>query len=181
MGRHLTAVLSAATIVAALGLSGCSGDEHGASPENEPPPTSASLTSTPAAQVAPLPPPKALAAVLYRLGDPGVPGSQKLDLVEGATPDNAAVLDQFAAALLNGGFAPMKVDVRDVAWSDRDPADVVANVNVSSPNPHGPRFSFPMEFTPYQGGWQLSARTAGVLLAFRTAQVAPPPVTTPGR
>ena len=177
MGQHLTAVLSAATIVAALGLSGCSGDEHGTSPETEPP--SASLTSTAVAQVAPLPPPQALAGVLYRLADPSVPGTQKLNLVQGATPDNADVLDQFATALLNGGFAPMKFDVRDVAWSDRDPADVVANVNVSSPNPRGPKFSFPMEFTPYQGGWQLSARTADVLLAFRTAQVAPP-APTPG-
>ncbi|MGO9031632.1 hypothetical protein [Mycobacterium sp.] len=179
MGQHLTAVLSAATIVAALGLSGCSGDEHTASPETEPPPASTSLTSTAAAQVAPLPPPQALAGVLYRLADPSVPGTQKLNLVQGATPDNAGVFDQFATALLNGGFAPMKFDVRDVAWSDRDPADVVANVNVSSPNPRGPKFSFPMEFTPYQGGWQLSAQTADVLLAFRTAQVAPP-APTPG-
>jgi hypothetical protein len=121
-----------------------------------------------------------LAAVLYRLADPAVPGTQKLNLVEGATPDNAAVFDQFAGALLNVGFAPMKFDVRDLAWSDRDPADVVANVNVSSPNPGGPRFSFPMEFKPYQGGWQLSARTASALLAYGPAQVAPP-VTTPGR
>ncbi|MBV8179924.1 MAG: hypothetical protein JOY55_16230 [Mycobacterium sp.] len=181
MGRHLTAVLSAATIVAALGLSGCSGDEHSAAPEAEPAPTSASLTSTPAAQVAPLPPADALATVLYRLGDPAVPGSQKLNLVQGATPDNADVLDQFATALLNGGFAPLKVDVRDVAWSDRDPADVVANVDISSPKRGGPRFGFPMEFTPYHGGWQLSARTADVLLAFHAAQVAPPPATTPGR
>lgn len=179
MGRHLTAVLGAATIVVALGLSGCSADEHGASSETEPLPTPARLTSTAAAQVAPLPPPDALAGVLYRLADPSVPGTQKLNLVEGATPDNAAVLDQFATALLNGGFAPMKVDVRDLAWSDRDPADVRADVNVSSSNPNGPRFSFPMEFKPYQGGWQLSARTADVLLAFSTAQPAPP--TSPGR
>ena len=87
--------------------------------------------------------------------------------------------DQFAMALLNGGFAPMKFDVRDVAWSDRDPADVVANVKVSSPNPGVSNFSFPMEFAPYQDGWQLSARTADVLLAFGTAQVAPP-VSRPG-
>jgi hypothetical protein len=180
MGRHLTAVLSAATIVAALGLCGCSSDEHGASTETEPATTSASATSTAAAQVAPLPPPDALAKVLYRLADPAVPGSQKLNLVQGATPDSAAVFDQFADALLNSGFAPMKVDVRDVAWSDRDPANVVANVNVTSPNPHGPRFAFPMEFTPIQGGWQLSARTADVLLAYSPAQ-APPPATTPGR
>jgi hypothetical protein len=181
MSRHLCAVLSAVAWAAALGLSGCSGDEHSAAPEAEPAPASASLTSTPAAQVAPLPPPDALASVLYRLGDPAVPGSQKLNLVQGATPDNADVLDQFATALLNGGFTPLKVDVRDVAWSDRDPADVVANVDLSSPRRGGPRFGFPMEFTPYQGGWQLSARTADVLLAFRTAQVAPPAATTPGR
>jgi hypothetical protein len=180
MSGRLTAVLSAVSIVAALGLSGCSSDEHGASTETGPAPTSAPATSTPAAQVAPLPAPDELAKVLYRLADPAVPGSQKLNLVEGATPDSAAVFDQFANALLNGGFAPMKVDVRDVAWSDRDPADVVANVNVSSPNPHGPKFAFPMEFTPIQGGWQLSARTADVLLAYSPAPVALP-ATTPGR
>ena len=95
MGPHLTAVLSATTVVAALGLSGCSGDEHGTSPETEPPPASTSLTSTAVAQVAPLPPPQALASVLYRLADPSVPGSQKLNLVQGATPDNADVFDQF--------------------------------------------------------------------------------------
>jgi len=179
MGRHRTAVLSAATIVAALGLSGCSGDEHPASPDTEASPTFASLTSTATAQTAPLPTAEALAGVVYQLADPGVPGTAKLNLVEGATPDSAAVFDQFAAALLNGGFAPVKLDVRNIAWSDRDPVDVVADVNISSPNPGAGKFSFPMEFKPYQGGWQLSARTADVLLAYRTAQAAPP--TPPGR
>ena len=177
MDRPRTALLSAATIVAALGLSGCSADEHPASQETDAPLMAVPPTSTATAQTAPLPPAGALAAVLYRLADPGVPGTAKLNLVEGATPDSAAVFDQFAAALLNGGFAPLKVDVRNVAWSDRDPADVVADVNVSSPNPAA-RFSFPMEFKPYQGGWQLSARTAEVLLAFSTAQ--PPAPTSPG-
>jgi hypothetical protein len=180
MGRHLTAVLSAATTVAALSLSGCSSDEHSAPTQHEPARTSAPVTSTAAPQAAPLPPPEDLATVLYRLADPAVPGSQKLNLVEGATPENAGVLDQFATALLNGGFAPMKFDVRDIAWSDRDPGNVMANVNVSSPNPGAPKFSFPMQFTPHQGGWQLSARTADTLLAFDTAQAAPP-ATTPGR
>ncbi len=179
MDRHRSAFLSAATIVAALGLSGCSADEHPASPETEPPQTAALLTSTAVAQTAPLPPGEALARVLYQLADPAVPGTAKLNLVEGATPDSAAVFDQFAAALLNGGFAPVMVDVRNVAWSDREPADVVADVNVSSANRGAARFSFPMEFKPYQGGWQLSARTAEVLLAFSTAQPAPP--TSPGR
>jgi hypothetical protein len=169
MGRNLTAVLSAATFVAALGLSGCSNSQHAGPSETEPTPPAASVIPTATTQVAPLPPREALAGVLYRLADPAVPGSQKLNLVQGATPDNAAALDQFSAALVNGGFAPMKVDVRDVAWSDRNPADVVADVNMSSSDPRGPRFSFPMEFTPYQGGWQLSARTADVLLAYSPA------------
>src|SRR5271165_2353973 len=180
MSRHLTAVVSAVACAAAFGLPGCSRDAHDVSPENAP--TSASLSPTSlsgAPQATPLPPPEALSGVLYRLADPALPGTQKLNLVEGATPDNAGVFDQFAGALVNGGYAPLKVDVRDIGWSDRDPADVVANVNVSSSNPRGPKFSFPMEFKPYQGGWQLSARTAEVLLAFQTASAVPP--STPGR
>ena len=168
MRRRLTAVLSTAAIAAVLGLPGCANDEENASPNTSPPSTSASLSSTAAPQAAPLPPPVALAGVLYRLADAAVPGPQKLNLVEGATPENAGVFDQFSNALLNGGFTPVKFDVRDVGWSDRDPTDVVANVDVSSSNPKGPRFSFPMEFKPFQDGWQLSARTADVLLAFRT-------------
>lgn len=179
MGRRLTAVLSTAAIAAVLGLPGCSKDEDDASPETAAPSTSASLSAAAALQVAPLPTPDALAGVLYRLADAAVPGPQKLNLVEGSTPASAAVFDQFANALINGGYTPVKFDVRDVNWSDRDPADVVANVDVSSFNSHGPRFAFPMEFKPYQGGWQLSARTADVLLAFRTDTAEPP--TTPGR
>src|ERR1700730_7746407 len=168
MPRRLTAVLSTAAMAAVLGLPGCSRDEDRASPATSAPSTSASLSSTAAPQAAPLPPPTALAGVLYLLADAAVPGPQKLNLVEGATPENAGVLDQFSNALLNGGFTPVKFDVRDVGWSDRDPADVMANVGVSSSTPKGPRFSFPMEFRPFHGGWQLSARTADALLAFRT-------------
>jgi len=178
MRRDLTAVLSTAAIAAVLGLPGCSNDDN-ASPETAGPSTSASLSAPAAPQVAPLPTPDALAGVLYRLADAGVPGPQKLNLVEGATPESAAVFDQFANALINGGYTPVKFDVRDVKWSDRDPADVVANVDISSSNSHGPRFAFPMEFKPSQGGWLVSARTADVLLAFRTDTTEPP--TTPGR
>jgi hypothetical protein len=179
MGRRLTAVVGTAAIAAGLGLPGCSKDEDNASPETAAPLTSASPSAAAAPQVAPLPARDALAGVLYRLADAAVPGPQKLNLVEGATPESAAVFDQFANALINGGYTPLKFDVRGVKWSDRDPADVVANVDISSFNSHGPRFAFPMEFKPYQGGWQLSARTADVLLAFRTDTAGPP--TTPGR
>jgi hypothetical protein len=179
MRRRLTAVLSTAAIAAVLGLPGCSNDEGDSSAQTAASSTSASPSAASAPQVAPLPAPDALAGVLYRLADAAVPGPQKLNLVEGATPGSAGVFDQFATALINGGYTPVKFDVRDVNWSDRDPADVLANVDVSSSNPRGPRFAFPMEFKPYQGGWQLSARTADVLLAFRDDTAEPP--TTPGR
>jgi hypothetical protein len=179
MGRRLTAVLSTAAIAAVLGLPGCSKDEDNASPQTAASSPLASLSAAATPQVAPLPAPDALAGVLYRLADAAVPGPQKLNLVEGSTPESAAVFDQFANALINGGYTPVKFDVREIIWSDRDPADVVANVDVSSTNSHGPRFAFPMDFKPYQGGWQLSARTADFLLAFRTDTAAPS--TTPGR
>jgi hypothetical protein len=169
MPRRLTAVLSTAAIAAVLGLPGCSSDEDDASQQTSTPSSSVSPSPTAAPQAAaPLPPPDALAGVLYKLADVKVPGPQKLNLVEGATPENAGVFDQFSNALLDGGFTPVKFDMRDIGWSDRDPADVVANVDVSSTNPKGPHFSYPMEFKPFQGGWQLSARTADVLLAFKT-------------
>lgn len=138
--------------------------------------TAASVTaSTPAAAPTPaVPAPDALTGVLYQLADPSVPGTQKLHLVEGATPDNAATLDKFATALLEGGYAPMTFTARDIAWSDRNPADVVATVDVTTPTRGAAGFSFPMEFKPYQGGWQLSQSTAQMLLAFGSSQTASP-------
>jgi hypothetical protein len=175
MRRRLTAALSAATIVAALGLSGCSGHQHNASPA-----TSAPLTSTAAGQPVALPPPEALIGVLYRLADPGVPGIAKLNLVEGATPDHAAVIDEFANALLDNGYAPMQLQVRDIAWSQVDPGYVMATVQIATPKPGAAGvFTFPMEFKPYQGGWQLSQQTARMLLAVASPQFMPP--ATPGR
>jgi hypothetical protein len=175
MRRRLTAVLGTAAIAAVLGLPGCSNDEDGdAAKDSAAPSTTVSASVAPAPQAAPLPPPDALTGVLYRLADPKVPGPQKLNLVEGATPENAGVFDQFANALVNGGYAPVKFEARDIGWSDRDPADVVANVDVSTTNAKGPHFGFPMEFKPAAGGWELSARTADVLLAFRTDATVPP-------
>jgi hypothetical protein len=171
MRRYLSAVLSAATI--AIGLSGCSRNEHSATPTTAPPPTSAPLTPTTAAQNSPLPTPEALIAVLYRLADPGVPAAAKLNLVEGASLEHAPVIDAFANALLENGYAPMQIAVQDIAWSDVDPGYVVATVLVSTPKPGTAGvFTFPMEFKPYLGGWQLSERTARMLLA-----VAPPQFT----
>ncbi|WP_232321129.1 hypothetical protein [Mycobacterium shimoidei] len=181
--------MSAATVVAALGLSACSGNSAAPRPTdplagNGESDSVASATASPLppspvtptpAPAAPMPAPDALTEVLYRLADPSVPGTEKLNLVEGATPDNAATLDKFATALLDGGYAPMTFVARDIVRSDRNPADVVATVDVTTPSGDASGFSFPMEFKPYQGGWQLSQRTAQMLLAFGSSQTAPTP------
>ena len=44
--------------------------------------------------------------MLYRLADPDVPGINKVNLVEGATPESAAILDKFTNALRDNGFCP---------------------------------------------------------------------------
>ena len=126
-----------------------------------------------------MPPPEALTGVLYRLADTSVPGAQKLDLVEGATPDDAPPLARFATALLDSGYAPVNFAASDIAWSDRDPADVRATIKVTTPNPGVSGFSFPMEFKPYQGGWQLSQQTAATLLAFGNSHLTTSPTPVP--
>ena len=170
MPRNPFSVLSAATIVAALALSGCSNHD-----ESKPAPSSAPQTS--AAAIAPsdpgaaLPAPEALADVLYRLADPAVKGSDKLALVESTTPDDAATMDRFASALRDGGFTPLTVTASDVMWSDREPGDALATVKIETSNPANPGgFTFPMEFRPHDGGWQLSRETADMLLAFGNAR-----------
>jgi hypothetical protein len=173
--RYLSTALSAAI---AIGLSGCSRNEHSATPATAPPPTSAPLTPTAAAQDSPLPPPEALIAVLYQLADPGVPAIGKLNLVEGATPDHAPVIDAFANALLENGYAPFQIGVQDIAWSDVDPGYVLATVQVATPKPGTAGvFTFPMEFKRYLGNWQLSERTARMLLSIAPPQFtsSPPP------
>src|ERR1700753_3359899 len=93
--RPLGVVIAAAV----FGLSGCS--SHGpkpSAPGSEPAaPVTSSAPAVPA--TAPLPPPEALTDVLARLADPNVPGTAKLNLVEGATPERAATLDKFSHAL----------------------------------------------------------------------------------
>ncbi|MBS4730441.1 hypothetical protein MSM1_19650 [Mycobacterium sp. SM1] len=178
MHRYLAAALSVTTVVVAPGLSGCSQDQTKGTPTAAPVVTPSTSALTPARQTASLPPPEALTDVLYRLADPSVPGTDKLSLVEDATPDSAASLDKFATALRDGGYAPAAFAATDIAWSDRDPATVVATINVTTPNRGVQGFSFPMEFKPHQGGWQLSQQTADMLLAVGTSQSAGP---TPAR
>jgi hypothetical protein len=123
--------------------------------------------------------------VLGRLADPNVPGTSKLNLVEGATPESAATLDKFTNALRDNGYQPATFVADNIAWSDKDPADVVASITVKTARANNGVFTFPMEFTPFQGGWQLSKRTAQMLLALgnspglSTPPAAPAPEPTP--
>lgn len=182
MHRLLRTALITATVVAAFGLVGCArSGPIGSSSSAEPtvPTTSREVAVVP---VAPLPAPDALTAVLSQLADPAVPGSEKLNLIEGATPDSAAKLDKFSNALRDGGYLPMTFTANNLAWSDKNPSNVLATVSVNTAQPNRGVFTFPMEFTPsgaVAGGWQLSKRTADMLLALSSSQSPSPPAATP--
>lgn len=166
MPRQPSATLIAATAVAALGLAGCSATHPkiASSPVTPAPPAS-SIPVVAAPPTTPLPGPEALNAVLTRLADPNIPGADKVNLVEGATPDSAGTFDTFVSALRDNGYLPMTFAANDIAWSDKNPSHVMATVKVNTAKANNPNFTFPMEFNPFQGGWQLSRRTAEMLLA----------------
>lgn len=160
--RRALGAFGIAVVASGFAASGCA-----AKPAPPPPSTSAmTATSVPApAAPAVLPGPDALAEVLSRLADPGVPGTDKLVLVEGATASDAATLDGFAAALRDGGFTPVTVTATDIRWSDTTPSDVLATVTISGPGQEpGDEFRYPLEFRPHGGGWQLTKDTTQQLL-----------------
>lgn len=188
MHRYLSLALAPTAAVAAVGLAACS-DHH---KERAAPAVSAvpSATSSPlaAAPTSPAPAPEALTEVLGRLADPNIPGANKVNLVEGATAESAGALDKFTNALRDNGYLPMTFTANDVAWSDKNPSDVKATIVVHTAQASNANFTFPMVFTPFQGGWQLSRQTAETLLslgqspAAGSAPVAPapgPPVAPP--
>ena len=180
--RKLFTAMSAATIVAALGLSGCSSHDE-SKPVPDPGTQSTTIVAAPSANAGPLPAPDALTGLLYRLADPAVKGADKLDLLENGTPDDADTIDRFAAALRDGGFIPLTCTASEIRWSDHKPDDALATVNITTANPDHPGgFTFPMEFHQFQGGWQLSRETADMLLAFGNARTgaSPAPAPAPG-
>jgi hypothetical protein len=188
MHRNLTKLigaLSATAAVAVLGLSGCSSNQSESSSSDAQ--SAASATSSPltAPPTTPLPPPEAFTDVLSRLADSNVPGINKINLVEGATPESAATLDKFTNALRDNGYQPMTFVADNIAWSDKNPSDAMATITVKTARANNGVFTFPMEFTPSQGGWQLSKRTAQMLLALgnssgmTTPAPAPAPIPAP--
>ncbi|MEM6108562.1 hypothetical protein AAHS21_20360 [Mycobacterium sp. 050272] len=181
MHRHLSVALSTATVVAAFGVAACSHSEPKVLPSTSlavPVPTSSPLIAA-APPTAPLPVPEALVEVLNRLVDPNVPGMNKVNLVEGATPESAATLDKFVNALRDNGYLPMTFVANNIAWSDKNPANVVATVSVNTAKGPNGAFTFPMEFAPLAGGWQLSRKTAEMLLALGNSPAPPPPPPSP--
>ena len=104
--------------------------------------------------------------MLDRLSDPAVPGADKIGLVELATADDAAALDKFGNALADNGALPLTFEAIDLKWSETEAGNVVATVNVTTANKPPGKFSFPMEFTPVRDGWQLTRKTANLLLEF---------------
>ena len=94
-----------------------------------------------------------------------------------ATADDAAALDRFGKALADNGALPLTFEAVDVKWSDTESGNVVATVNVTTANKPPGTFSFPMEFVPVRDGWQLTRKTADLLLDFGEGATAtsPPP------
>lgn len=161
-------VLSAVTLVTALGLAGCAD-----LPRSTPPPSQPSALDAPAPTGPVLPSADVLSGVLLRLADTSVPAEQKVALVQFATPVDQPALANFGEALAANGFQPLTVDVSDLAWSGV-PGQAMATVTLGSPNPQAHPFTFPMEFTPVGDGWQLGKRTADQLLPLVDAPARPP-------
>ena len=86
--------------------------------------------------------------MISRIADAGVPGTDKLDLVESATPDDAAAMDRFGRALADGGYAPVTFEATDLRWAEGAPGKVLAMVAFKTANPQAGEFRFPMEFSP---------------------------------
>ncbi|NDJ88527.1 hypothetical protein GWR20_05035 [Mycolicibacter kumamotonensis] len=166
MARQRIVVSTA--LAAVLALSGCTG--HQSAP---PPPAEVPTTSTTTAPAEPpasgIPAPEALTDVLYRLSDPDLPAADKVGLIENAKPTDAETIAKFGTALKDGGYLPLNLEAAELTWSDRHPGNVTADVTVNTANPDAGGFTFPMEFTPHDGSWQLSQETAKTLLAFAKA------------
>lgn len=94
-------------------------------------------------------------------------------MVQYGTVDDQPALANFGTALSASGFDSLTVQATDLTWAGES-GDVVATVTIGSSNPQVKPFTYPMEFIPNRGTWQLSRRTAEQLLPLVGA-VPPPP------
>ena len=167
MQRTCAAILGAVTLVAALGLSGCS-DDSSSVPSPTPFPLSRPPTvpPPPTETGAPLPPAATLTDLMGRLSDPNVPSADKVGLVQYGTPADAAALDRFSKALHDSGYAPLTFEATDMTWAQDQPGNVIANITIKAGGAQagGKDLKFPMEFAPQQADWQLTRQTADLLL-----------------
>ena len=91
-----------------------------------------------------------------------------------ATPDDAAGAGQVRQGAADNGSLPLTFEAVDLEWSETEPGNVVATVNVTTAdNPPAERSRFPMEFAPARDGWQLTRETADLLLDFGEARRPP--------
>lgn len=166
MARHLQLAVVAAS-AAVLALTACSSSNDKAAPAS-PPVTQPASSAAAAAAVPdhPLPDPAVLTDVLNRLGDPNLPGAEKVTAVQGATPEQ---LDKFTKAIGDAGFSPLSFTVKDPKWSTETAGDVEAVVTINSPSPKMGGFAVPMSFSPEGQGWKLSKRTSDLLLKTGTS------------
>ncbi|WP_078311734.1 MULTISPECIES: hypothetical protein [unclassified Mycobacterium] len=166
MARHLQLAVIAAS-AAVLALTACSSSNDKAAPAS---PSATQPGSSAAAAAAvpdhPLPDPAVLTDVLNRLGDPNLPGAEKVTAVQGATPEQ---LDKFTKAIGDAGFSPLSFTVKDPKWSTETAGDVEAVVTINSPSPKMGGFAVPMSFSPEGQGWKLSKRTSDLLLKTGTS------------
>lgn len=159
--RRLAAVTAATAVCAGVfALSGCSSAPKATSPETPSAQPSSTTAGAPQPE-RPLPDPAVLSDVLNRLADPGVPGAEKLDTVQGATADQ---LDKFGKAITDAGFAPLTFTVKPPTWSTSQPGLLEAIVTINSPNPKLGGFAIPMTFAAEGDTWKLSKQTGELLL-----------------
>lgn len=130
----------------------------------------------------PLPAPEALIDVMTRITDPGVPGVEKVGLIQYSTPADPGALDRFDKAVSDSGFRPLTFEANDLHWANDTPGNVAAAFVIRTQNPKYSEFNFPLEFSPVDGGWQLTRQTADMLLDFgndsktsSSSPTAPPP------
>lgn len=182
--RRTAALLGAATLVA-LWVGGCApaGDsgQPAASPSLETSPAPSvglPAPAPPAPGGPPLPAAGVLTDVMSRIADPAVAGSDKVALIENASPAQAEALDRFTAALRDNRALPLSFEARDMAWSVTEPGHVVATVVITTANPANGAFTYPMEFARTGDAWQLTRPSADQLLQLQPepepGPVAPP-------